>query len=87
MLFMALILFSVAQAEETTLKTITFHGIRATDPGGRIGLRNPERGLRYESHIGNTIGDNNNHMGWIRAMQRFEADGMTLSQTYCYLRY
>jgi len=78
----------LAQAEESAspdLKTIAFHGIRATDPDGRIGLRNPERGLRYESHIGNDIGQDNNHMDWIRAMQRFEADGMTLSQTYCYL--
>jgi len=80
--------FSPAQAEEwasPALKTIAFHGIRATDPGGRMGLRNPERGLRYESRIGNNIGEDNNHMDWIRAMQRFEPDGMTLSQTYCYL--
>ena len=86
--FSILVLFCVgwAQAGESpALTTIAFHGIRATDPGGRMGLRNPERGLRYESHIGNDIGEDNNHMDWIRAMQRFEADGMTLSQTYCYL--
>lgn len=80
--------FSLTQAQESSppaLKTIPFHGIRATDPDGRMALRNPERGLRYESHIGNAIGQDNNHMDWIRAMQRFEADGMTLSQTYCYL--
>ena len=83
-----MLLVSMAQAEalpSAGLKTIGFHGIRATDPDGRMGLRNPERGLRYESRIGNAIGDNSNHMGWIRAMQAFAADGMTLSQTYCYL--
>jgi hypothetical protein len=39
-------LFSLAQAEEPAspvLKTIAFHGIRATDPSGRMGVRNPER--------------------------------------------
>jgi len=79
--------FSLAQAgapASPVLKTVAFHGIRATDPGGRMGLPNPERGLRYESRIGNAIGAGNN-MDWIRAMQRFAADGMTLSQTYCYL--
>jgi len=78
----------LAQAEEPSsaaFKTIPFHGIRATDPSGRMGLRNPERGLRYEVRIGNAIGQGHNHMDWIRAMQRFEPDGMTLSQTYCYL--
>ena len=77
----------LAQAEAVVspaLKTIPFHGMRATDPAGRMGLRNPERGLRYESRIGNVVGDKN-RMDWIRAMQRFESDGMTLSQTYCYL--
>ena len=83
-----LLLVSMTQAKalaSPSLKTIGFHGIRATDPDGRMGLRNPERGLRYESHIGNAIGEENNHMDWIRAMQGFAADGMTLSQTYCYL--
>ena len=83
-----LVIFSLARAEEAAspaLKTIAFHGIRATDPGGRLGLRNPERGLRYEVRIGNALGEGHNHMDWIRAMQRFEPDGMTLSQTYCYL--
>jgi len=88
LLILFLFFFSLAQAEESAspaLKTIVFHGIRATDPDGRVGLRNPERGLRYESRIGNSIGKDGNRMDWIRAMQRFEPDGMTLSQTYCYL--
>jgi len=78
---------SLAQAQEQAppaLKTITFHGIRATDPSGRIGLRNPERGLRYECRIGLSPEEDNNRMNWIRSMQRFEPDGMTLAQTYCY---
>jgi hypothetical protein len=28
-----------------------YHGLRPTDPGGRSGLRNPERGLRTEAYI------------------------------------
>jgi len=75
-----LLRFSLARAEESAppaLKTIVFHGVRATDPSGRLGLRNPERGLRYESQIGNAIGQDNNHMDWIRAMLRSEPDGMT----------
>ena len=28
-----------------------FHGVRPTDPGGRNGLRNPERGLRIEAYV------------------------------------
>jgi hypothetical protein len=81
-----LLSFSLVQAgtpATPVLKTIAFHGIRATDPAGRMGLRNPERGLRYESRIGNSIGEGNNRMDWIRVMQGFAADGMTPSQTYC----
>jgi len=85
MLLVLLVSMGPAEALPSAgLKTIEFHGIRATDPDGRMGLRNPERGLRYESRIGNDIGSSN-HMDWIRAMQAFAADGMTLSQTYCYL--
>lgn len=34
-----------------TASAIEFHGLRPTDPGGRSGLRNPERGLRTEAYI------------------------------------
>ncbi len=81
-------LSSLTQANDTVspaLKTLPFHGIRATDPNGRMGLRNPERGLRFETRIAEPLGEDNNALGWIRAMQRFEPDGLTLSQTYCYL--
>jgi hypothetical protein len=79
---------SFVQADDTVppaWKTLPFHGIRATDPNGRMGLRNPERGLRYETRIAEPVGQGNHAMAWIRAMQRFEPDGLTLSQTYCYL--
>lgn len=32
-------------------QAITYHGIRASDPGGRQALRNPERGWRIETVI------------------------------------
>lgn len=32
-------------------KTVKYRGIRPTDPGGRQGLRNPERGWRIETVI------------------------------------
>jgi hypothetical protein len=32
-------------------KTVKYHGIRPSDPGGRQGLRNPERGWRIETVI------------------------------------
>jgi hypothetical protein len=35
----------------STAAAVEFHGLRPTDPGGRSGLRNPERGLRTEAYI------------------------------------
>lgn len=78
----------------------TYHGIRATDPNGRVGLRNPERGLRTETqvaeppgadawvpaslpHLRAPEGFHPNH--WLRDMERFAPDGLTLVQAYCYL--
>ncbi len=55
------------EPESPALKILEFHGIRATDPGGRMGLRNPERGGGYEVRIGNALREGNNHMDWIRA--------------------
>jgi hypothetical protein len=34
-----------------TASAAEFHGLRPTDPGGRCGLRNPERGLRIETYV------------------------------------
>ncbi len=66
------------------LKTIVFRGIRPTDPDGRKGLRNPERGLRLETVIARTEDD---LIKWPRKwkFQEFADDGVTLTQAYCYL--
>ena len=34
-----------------TAAAVEFHGLRPTDPGGRSGLRNPDRGLRIEAYV------------------------------------
>lgn len=87
-----------AQAEGT--KTMEFHGIRATDPSGKIGLRNPERGLRTET-IAAELPDSPPWMisdyligktfpryaddWWIADAVHFEPFGLTLAQVYVYL--
>ncbi len=45
----------VADSAPSTV-TIKYRGIRPTDPGGRDGLRNPERGFRTETLIGEQTG-------------------------------
>lgn len=37
------------QKQGTQIQTIDYHGIRPTDPDGRKGLRNPERGFRNQT--------------------------------------
>jgi len=84
-----------AEAEE-----VRYHGIRPTDPGGRCGLRNPERGLRIETLIGEAPGADvwgpAHHLRdrltsgysddwWLLDAERYEPFGLTLAQTYCYL--
>jgi hypothetical protein len=49
-LFITFLVGGTAQGDESLL-TIEFHGIRPTDPGGRVGLCNPERGFRIETLI------------------------------------
>ena len=86
-----------AEGQETT---VTYHGLRPTDPGGRDGLRNPERGLRIETLIAELPGDRTwgpaAHLvgrvpatysddWWILDAAHYERDGLTLAQTYCYL--
>lgn len=83
-----------------TITRVAYHGICATDPDGRIGLRNPERGLRIETLVAEAVGADAwgpaahlrqrvpsgfhpNH--WVRDMERFAPDGLTLAQMYCYL--
>ncbi|MBN1343535.1 MAG: DUF4832 domain-containing protein [Phycisphaerae bacterium] len=88
-------------AEGTTNRRIvTYHGIRPGDSEGRNGLRNPERGLRIETLIGEppcakTSRPAHHLLGkvspgysddwWIRDALHYEPHGLTLAQTYCYL--
>lgn len=81
-------------------RTIRYHGIRPTDPGGMQGLRNPERGYRIETRFAEFPGTDTwgpaHHLAgratphysddwWLMDMRRFETDGLTIAQTYCYL--
>lgn len=42
--------------EPEQLARVTYRGIRPTDPDGRMGLRNPERGFRTETLIAEPLG-------------------------------
>jgi len=81
-------------------QTIEYHGIRPTDPGGRMGLRNPERGWRIETlfaeppgapvwgpanHLKDRLTPAYSDAWWILDAARYEPDGLTLAQTYAYL--
>ena len=87
-------------ADNPGLQTVEYRGIRPSDPGGRNGLRNPERGLRIETLIAEKPGANvwglSYHLRgrltpgysehwWILDAERYEPYGLTLAQTYCYL--
>ena len=65
----------------------TFRGICPSDPEGRKGLRNPERGFRFEVIVGALEGDPeqfNSHVDpW--PFERYVSDGVTMTQAYCYL--
>jgi hypothetical protein len=86
-------------ADSAPTRLIKYHGFRPTDPGGRLGLRNPERGWRIETVIAElapkTFGPAHHLMGkvsplyhedwWMLDAARFEPFGLTLVQAYCYL--
>ncbi len=86
-------------AEDAPTRLFTYHGLRPTDPGGRLGLRNPERGWRIETVIAEparkTFGPAHHLIGrvapiyeadwWMLDAARFEPFGLTLVQAYCYL--
>lgn len=89
-----------AWSEALPMQTIEYRGIRPTDPGGRDGLRNPERGWRIETLIADFDGQGgwgpSGHLvkvmppafsdqHWILDAERYEPDGLTIAQTYCYL--
>lgn len=90
---------ATAQGEES-LPTIEFHGVRPTDPGGRVGLCNPERGFRIEtliaeppdgarwgpaSHLRDKVPPVYSDEWWILAARTYRPFGLTLVQAYCYL--
>ncbi|MCY2994676.1 MAG: DUF4874 domain-containing protein [Planctomycetota bacterium] len=81
-------------------QTTKYQGIRPSDPGGRQGLRNPERGWRIETVIAEPhqkvfIGPAAHLHGqvppvyqddwWLLDAKRYEPFGLTLVQAYCYL--
>ncbi len=86
-------------AQDAPTRFLTYHGLRPTDPGGRVGLRNPERGWRIETVIAEparkTFGPAHHLTGrvsplyqedwWVLDAARFEPFGLTLVQAYCYL--
>ncbi len=95
----------MAQALQTpedgqSLRTVEYNGIRPSDPGGRNGLCNPERGLRIETliaepseakvwgpvhHLKGKVTPGYDDQWWMLDAQRYEPYGLTLAQTYCYL--
>ncbi|NLC59097.1 MAG: DUF4832 domain-containing protein [Armatimonadetes bacterium] len=90
-----------ADAEAAPAPTRRYHGIRPTDPRGREGLRNPERGWRIETlfgepegvdyvwgpahHLKGKVSPGFSDDWWVLDCRRYESDGLTLAQTYCYL--
>jgi Domain of unknown function (DUF4832)/Domain of unknown function (DUF4874) len=89
----------IGAVETTPTRLIKYHGLHPTDPGGRTGLRNPERGWRIETVIAEparkTFGPAHTLAGkvsplyqedwWMLDAGRFESFGLTLVQAYCYL--
>jgi hypothetical protein len=89
-----------AGVEDQEVPIVEYHGLRPTDPQGREGLRNPERGWRIETliaelpgapawgpayHLRGQVSPEYSDEWWILDAQRYEAHGLTLAQTYCYL--
>ena len=70
-------------------ETRTYRGIRPTDPQGRDGLANPERGFRLEIGVGRRPNDvaQFRHLKHLKdwSFPRYKKDGVTLAQAYCYL--
>lgn len=96
----ALLLGAPAVAEQAQVQEVRFHGIRPTDPGGTLGLRNPERGLRTEAvfaepdgssfyrevaHLKGRLPASFTDQWWLLDARRYEPFGLTLVQAYCYL--
>lgn len=64
----------------------TYRGISPTDKDGRNGLRNPERGLRFEIRVGELPGKNIDEFACSKwPFPEYKQDGVTITQAYCYL--
>ena len=70
-----------------TQKIKSYRGIRPGDSDGRKGLRNPERGFRFEIGIGITESDpvQFSHIRNLWPFPQYENDGVAITQAYCYL--
>ncbi|HOS92124.1 MAG TPA: hypothetical protein PLQ54_02325 [Armatimonadota bacterium] len=94
---MALLALGVPMAETDgqPMRTIEYHGIRPSDPGGRDGLRNPERGWRIETliaeppgepawgpaaHLLGQISAGYSDEWWILDARHYEPHGLTLAR-------
>ncbi len=77
------------------LTTVNYHGIRPSDPGGRKGVRNPERGWRIETviaephqkvfigpapHLAGQVPPLYQDDWWLLDAKRFEPFGLTWSK-------
>lgn len=69
------------------MKSAIFHGIRPNDPDGRRGLRNPERGFRFEILVGQIPSDivTGAYLRDPWPFPRYTCDGVAVTQAYCYL--
>ena len=81
-------------AENAPTRLLAYHGLRPTDPGGQLGLRNPERGWRIETviaeparktfgpahHLGGKVAPLYQEDWWMLDAGRFEPFGLTLVQ-------
>ncbi len=100
--FFVFVVFTGAMAAVAadSIPAITYRGIRPDDPGGRAGLRNPERGWRIETliaeppgadvwgpaaHLKKALPSGYSDLWWTFDVDRYEPFGLTLAQTYCYL--
>lgn len=63
----------------------TYRGIRPSDPQGLEGLRNPERGYRFEILVAPAADDTYPGLKNKWPFARFPHDGVTMTQAYCYL--
>jgi len=91
---------SEAMCEVADVNTVTYHGIRPTDPRGRDGLWNPERGFRIETliaeppgqpawgpahHLLGQVPQGFSDDWWLLDCAGYRSQGLSMAQTYCYL--